>query len=149
MSAFIESNDYLEEWLADEMPPDLLLAPLRDDIAKEVVNHLEKEFDRYWYIDVNRSLNYSERIIAVGRGRNDTSQIAFGAMRKADCLAALGSLEEAWELYEQAGLMFQTVGDDVGWGRTRIGRLYLGPKLNRVSITLSEAEQARAIFIRY
>jgi CHAT domain-containing protein len=149
MDNLIETGGHLESWLADDIPPDLLLTALPDDIAKEVVNHLEKEFDRYWYIDVNRSLKYSERIIAVGRARNDASQIAFGTMRRADCLAALGSMEEAWDLYEQAGLMFQTAGDDVGWGRTRVGRLSLGPKLNRISTTLMEAEQARAIFIRY
>src|SRR5829696_8849324 len=114
MNNSIETGGHLESWLAENIPPEMLLTALPDDIAKEVVNHLEKEFDQYWYIDVNRSLKYSERIIAVGRGRNDTSQIAFGTMRKADCLTILGSLEEAWDLYEQAGLMFQMAGDDIG-----------------------------------
>lgn len=149
MSTFIESNDHLEEWLADELPPDLLLIPLSDDVAGEVVDLLIKEFERYWYTNMNRSLKYAERIIAIGRARNDTSQIASGMMRRADCIASLGSLEEAWDVYEQAGVMFQTVGDEVGWGRTRVGRLYLGSKLNRIPTTLAEAEQARAIFTRY
>ena len=149
MKIRMEEDGQRKSWLADEIPPEMLLTPLSDEMAGKTIEILEKEFDRYWYIDVNRSLKYSERIIAIGRGRNDTSQIAFGTMRKADCLAALGSMEEAWDLYEQAGLMFQTAGDDVGWGRTRIGRLSLGPKLNRISTTLTEAEQARAIFVRY
>jgi CHAT domain-containing protein/tetratricopeptide (TPR) repeat protein len=149
MNNLIETGGHLESWLAENIPPDLLLTPLPDDVAREAVDLLIKEFERYWYIDSNRSLTYAERIIAIGRGRNDTSQIAAGMMRRADCIASLGSLEEAWDLYEQAGLMFQIAGDEVGWGRTRVGRLYLGPKLNRISTTLTEAEQARSIFTRY
>ncbi len=80
---------------------------------------------------------------------NDTSQVAFGTMRKADCLGSLGNMDESWNLYEQSGDMFQAVGDEVGWARTRVGRLYLGPKLNCIPTTLAEAEQARAIFTRY
>jgi CHAT domain-containing protein len=145
----METDDALKRWLADELTPETLLTPLSDDIAKQVVSHLEKEFDRYWYSDLNRSLRYAERIIAIGRARNDTGQIAFGTMRKADCLGSLGGMDEAWNLYDQAGTIFKVNGDEVSWARTRVGRLYLGPKLNRIPTTLSEAEQARAIFTRY
>lgn len=145
----METDDALKKWLADELSPEMLLTPLSDDIAKEVVSRLEKDFDRYWYSDLNRSLRYAERIIAIGRARNDTGQIAFGTMRKADCLGSLGSMDEAWNLYDQAGTIFKVNGDEVSWARTRVGRLYLGPKLNRIPTTLSEAEQARAIFTRY
>src|SRR5215213_11424356 len=127
----------------------MLSMPLPDDVARTVVDLLIKEFERYWYTNMNRSLQYAERIIAIGRARDDISHIAAGMMRKADCIASLGSLEEAWDVYEQAGLMYQMADDEVGWGRTRVGRLYLGPKLNRISTTLTEAEQARAIFIRH
>ena len=142
-------DDPVESWLADEIPPDLLLTPLPDDVARKVVNLLMKEFDQYWYTNMNRSLTYAERIIAIGSARNDMSQIAFGTMRKADCLGSLGKMDESWNLYEQAGTMFQAAGDEVGWARTRVGRLYLGPELNRIPTTLAEAEQARAIFRRY
>src|SRR5919108_1443801 len=123
MSTFIESNDHLEEWLAEDIPPEMLLTSLPDDIAKQVMERLEKEFERYWYIDSNRSLIYAERIIAIGCARNDRSQIAVGTMRKADCLGSLGNMDESWNLYEQAGEMFQALGDEVSWGRTRVGRL--------------------------
>lgn len=149
MNSFIEMDDQLERWLADVLPPEMLLTPLPDGIADEVVNRLDKEFERYWYSDLNRSLIYAERIIAIGSARNDTSQIAFGTMRKADCLGSLGRMDEAWNLYDQAGTMFKANSDEVRWARTRVGRLYLGPKLNRIPTTLLEAEQARAIFIRY
>jgi CHAT domain-containing protein len=149
MKILMEEDEQWKSWLADDIPPDLLFTPLSDEMAGKVIKILEKEFERYWYTNINRSLKYAERIIAIGRARNDKSQIASGMMRKADCIAYLGSMEEAWDVYEQAGLIFQTIGDEVGWGRTRVGRLYLGPKLNRISITLAEAEQAREIFTRY
>ena len=149
MNHMAEMGDQVERWLADDISPEILLTPLPDGIANEVVNRLDKEFERSWYSDLNRSLTYAERITAIGGARKDTSQIAFGTMRKADCLTALGSMEEAWDLYEQAGDMFKTIGDEISWGRTRVGRLSLGPKLNRISTTLTEAQQARAIFTRY
>lgn len=145
----MEIEGLIEQFLSEDVPPELLSTPLPDEVAATVVEGLIKEFERYWYTNMNCSLKYAERIIAIGHARNDRSQIASGIMRRADCIADLGSLEEAWDLYEQAGLMFQMAGDEVGWGRTRVGRLYLGPKLNRISTTLAEAEQARAIFIRY
>jgi CHAT domain-containing protein/tetratricopeptide (TPR) repeat protein len=149
MDAVMDMDDQLERWLADKVTPGLLSTALPDEVAREVIARLKTEFERYWYIDPNRSLQYAERIMAIGRARNDASQIAFGTMRKADCLASLGSMDGAWDLYEQAGVMFQTSGDEVGWARTRVGRLYLGPKLNCIPMTLAEAEQARAIFIHY
>lgn len=149
MNSFVETDDLLKKWLADDLPSEMLLTPLPDGIASEVVNHLDKEFERYWYSDLHRSLTYAERIIAIGSARNDTGQIAFGTLRKAECLGSSGSLDEAWNLYDQAGTMFQANNDEVSWARTRVGRLYLAPKLNRIPTTLAEAEQARAIFIRY
>jgi len=145
----MDMDDQLERWLADKVPPELLSTALPDDIAREVIARLKKEFERYWYIDPNRSFEYAERIIAIGRARNDASQIAPGLMAKSDCLTSLGKMEEAWNLYDQAGIMFQAVGDEVGWARTRVGRLYLGPRLNCIPLTLAEAEQARVIFTRY
>ena len=145
----MEIEGLIEQFLSKDVPPELLSTPLPDEVAAAVVERLKQEFNRYWYVDPNCSLTYSERIIAIGHARNDASQIASGMMSKADCLASLGKMQEAWELYEEAGTMFQKAGDEVGWGRTRIGRLFLGPKLNCIPITLVEAEQARAVFIRH
>ncbi|MBI3243095.1 MAG: CHAT domain-containing protein [Chloroflexi bacterium] len=149
MNAVLDVDAAVELWLGNDIPPEILSTPLPDDIAREVVERLKKEFERYWYIDSIRSLDYAERIIAIGRARNDTGQIALGTMSKGDCLASLGNMEEAWSLYEQAGVMFLETGDEVGWARTRVGRLYLGPKLNCIPTTLADAEQARAIFTRH
>ncbi len=62
-------DDQVKRWLADELPPEMLLTPLPDEVAMEVVERLEKEFEQYWYIDSNRSLTYADRIIAIGSAR--------------------------------------------------------------------------------
>lgn len=149
MSTDVQVNSQLEQWLADELPSALLLTPLQDSLAYEVVDRLKQEADRYWYIDPTRSQEFAKRIIAIGSARSDQGQIALGWMACGDALKFLGRLEEAWSALEQAGNMFQAVGDEVGWARTRIGRLYLGPKLNKVLDTLADAERARAIFVHY
>lgn len=149
MSAFIESNDHLEQWLADDIPPDLLLTPLPDEAASEVVDCLKEQADRYWFIDPNYSLKYADRIVAIGRARNDKSQVALGFMARGDALKYLGNLQEAWEMLEQAGNMYLSDGNEVGWARTRIGRLHVGLRLNFVPTALAEANRARTIFHNY
>src|SRR5688572_12422246 len=149
MSAFIESNDHLEEWLADELPSDLLLTPLSDEFSNEVVDLLKSEADRYWNIDPNKSLVFASRIVSIGEVRGDVNQIALGTMAKSDAHRKLGHTDEAWDLIEQAGDMFQKTGNEVGWARTRIGRLFLSLNLNRISEGLADAERAHEIFTRY
>jgi CHAT domain-containing protein len=144
-----EMNDSLDQWLADEIPSDLLLTPLPASFAHNVIEYLKQGADRYWSIDPNYSLKYADRIIAVGQARNDKSQIALGFMARGDALKYLGNLQEAWEMLEQSGNLYQEADDEVGWARTRIGRLFLGPDLNRVAETLADVERARAIFQRW
>jgi len=146
MNTVVNIGNQLEQWLADEIPSDLLLTPLPDSIANDVVEHLKDEADRYWSIDPNYSLKYADRIVAIGRTRNDKSQIALGLMARGDALKYLENLQEAWEMLEKSGNIYQETGNEVGWARTRIGRLFLGPDLNRVAEALADVERARAIF---
>ncbi|MCI0552595.1 MAG: CHAT domain-containing protein [Anaerolineae bacterium] len=149
MSTFIESNDHLEEWLADDLPPDLLLTPMSEESAQAIVDLLKNEADRYWSIDANYSLKYAERILAFGQARNDESKIALGLMAKGDAFQFLGQINKAWDMLEQAGSMFEKAGNEVGWARTCIGRVYLSPNLNRVSEALADAARAHEIFSRH
>lgn len=126
-----------------------LTTPLPDEVAVEAVESLKQEADRYWSIDPNRSLELADQIMTIGQRRKDERQIALGLMARGDALKYLGRLPEAWEELERAGDLFESAGDEVGWARTRIGRLHLGPDLNRVADTLADAERARAIFTRY
>ena len=45
--------------------------------------------------------------------------------------------------------MFESEGDEVGWARTRIGRLWLGLKLNHINDALADVKQARSFFRKY
>jgi CHAT domain-containing protein len=142
----MEIEGLVEQFMDDSIPLEMLSTPLPDEIANTVVECLKQEADRYWSIDPNCSLKYADRIVAIGRARNDKSQVALGLMARGDALKLLGNLQEAWEMLEQSGNMYQVAGDEVGWARTRIGRLFLGPVLNHVQETLADVQQARAIF---
>src|SRR6266498_352890 len=137
----------IEQFLGDILPPQILSKPLPDDVATVVVELLKQEADRYWFIDPNYSLKYADRIVAIGHARNDKYQVALGLMARGDALKFLGRMQEAWDALEQAGNEFQIVDDEVGWARTRIGRLYLAVKLNRVAETLADGERAQRILI--
>ncbi len=142
----MEVEGLVEQYLDQHISLQIVSTPLPDGIATIIVERLKREADRYWAIDPNCSLEYADRIIAIGRARNDKSQVALGLMARGDALKHLGNLQEAWEMLEQSGNTYQAAGDEVGWARTRISRLALGPDLNRVTETLTDVERARAIF---
>src|SRR5258706_9551962 len=146
MSTVANIDDQLERWLADDIPPKLHLTPLADEVAKEVINHLKKEADRYWYIDPHRSLEFARRIVAIGQARDDSQQRALGFMAMGDALRFLGRMQEAWQMLTLSGNIFQAAGDEVGWARTRIGHLYLAVKLNYVTEGLADGDRAQTIF---
>src|SRR5688572_19203708 len=149
MNNLIETGGHLESWLAENIPPDLLLNPLSDEMSKEVVDRLKQEADKHWYIDPHRSLELADRIVSIGEQRNDDRQIALGLMARGDALRFLGRMQEAWQTLTQAGDIFQRAGDQVGWARTRIGHLYLAIKLDYVSDALADVERAHDIFNLY
>lgn len=140
---------YVEEFLGEEVSQQAFLTPLSDKIAAEVVERLKQEADRYWDINPHRSLQFADRIVAIAQARGDARQIALGLMARGDALKFLGSTTEAWKALDQAGQMFQAAGDEVGWARTRIGRLHLSTMLQCAAEALAEAEIARGIFIRH
>jgi CHAT domain-containing protein len=139
----------LEEFTADYVSQQILSQPLPDAAAAEIIDRLKQEADRHWFIDSERSLEFANRIIAIGRARNDLSQEALGWMARGDALRFSGRMEESWDTLERAGKMFEAGGDEVGWARTRIGRLYLAMKLNRVEETLREGKEAQRILKRH
>src|SRR5690349_16419683 len=136
----------VEQYLGDNVLPELLSTPLSDEAATVVVERLKQKADRYWYIDYHRSLELADRIITIGERRGDVRQTALGLMARGDALKLFGHSTEAWETLNEAGRLFQSVGDEVGWARTRIGRVYLSTMLNYVSDALADAERARTIF---
>lgn len=139
----------IEQFIGDFLPPQILATPLSDRVAAAVVNRLKQEADRYWYIDPRRSLEFANRIVAIGRQKENLSYTALGLMAQGDALNFLGRPSEAWQALNDAGTIYQTIGDEVGWARTRIGRLYLSTMLNCVADALTDGEVAREIFTRH
>ena len=142
----MEIQGLVEQFIDDRVPTELLSTPLSDELASVVVERLKQEADRYWYIDYYRSLDFADRIITIGQCRGDRGQIALGLMARGDALKLLGRTQEAWDVLDEAGRLYRTVGDEVGWARTRIGRVYLSTMLNSVPDALTDAELARTIF---
>ncbi len=149
MSTNAKMESQVERWLAEEIPSELFESPLSSEFAAMVVERLKYEADRHWYIDPHRSLDFASRIVMIGELQGNTSQTALGMMARGDALKLLARTREAWETLEKAGKLYETIGDEIGWARTRIGRLYLSTMLNTVPEALAEAETARAIFINH
>ncbi|HEX9440739.1 MAG TPA: tetratricopeptide repeat protein, partial [Roseiflexaceae bacterium] len=126
-----------------------IITPLHDEDLEAVVDRLKQEADRHWWINANRSLEIADIIIQIGQLRGNLCHTALGTMARGDALKLLGRTEEAWQTLDQAGALFQQCGDEVGWARTRIGRLLICVDLNRVAEALADAERARDIFVRH
>ncbi|HNP71662.1 MAG TPA: CHAT domain-containing protein [Kouleothrix sp.] len=127
----------------------LLLAQLSDADAAALVEYLKGEADRHWWINANQSVEFADLIVAIGRARGDVWQEALGTMARGDALKFVGNVEEAWRLLGHAGELFGSIGDEVGWARTRIGRLVICQELQQVRQATDDAEIARGIFQRY
>ena len=145
----MEIEGLVEQFLSDSIQPQILSTPLPDDVADIVIDRLKQEADRNWSINYHRSLELADRIVAIGGQRGDTRQTALGLMARGDALKLLGRTTEAWEALDEAGRLFQTIEDEIGWARTRIGRLHLSTMLNRVADALADAERARLIFTSF
>lgn len=128
---------------------ELLSSPLAPVAAASIAQQLKAEADRNWVIDPNRSLALADAIVAIGQHSHSPDIVALGMMARGDAVKLLGRLEEAWDTLGRAGELFSEIGDEIGWGRTRIGRLYISGELKRVDEALADADSAREIFTRH
>lgn len=136
-------------------PPPALWRTLPPAEAEVMILALKEEADRQTRIGWEGSLARAEQILTIGTVRGDLAIQALGTMAKGDALKlVMGRLEEAWELLEAAGTLYQRANlpeaaREIGWARTRIGRLYLCVELARTEQGYSDAEAARAILEQY
>ncbi|MFN8568031.1 MAG: hypothetical protein U0Z44_11060 [Kouleothrix sp.] len=84
-------------------------------------------------------------IIAIGQARGNTWQVALGTMAPAATRLSVGNIVEAWDLLGQAGMLFESVGDAIGWARMG-SRLLISVELSHVAEALADVARARAIF---
>jgi CHAT domain-containing protein len=137
--------DLAAQILAGPAALEALIASLDEAAAAELVEHYKSEADRHWFINANRSLEFAELVIRIGEQRRNLRQIALGTMARGDALKLLGRLQEAWDELERAGRMFSDAGDEVGWARTRIGKVFIAVELGRVSQALADGALARDV----
>lgn len=118
------------------------------ELVSAYVEQIKQEIDSHYGKDPRVSLELANRIIGIGWIRQDTGIIALGVMARGDSIRFLGGLQEAWETLRLAGKLFLSAGNQVGWARTRIGRVPLGAQLNQLDQVVRESQIARSIFLR-
>lgn len=124
-------------------------AVLPNATAESIVAQLKETVDRYWWTNPRHSVEFANEIIHIGQARADQRQIALGTMALGDSLKLLGQLEAAWQTLERAGDLYREAGDEVGWARTRIGRLAISADLKRVAEATDDLPRAAEIFTRH
>jgi CHAT domain-containing protein len=131
----------------DDIPADPLLSASAEDIDCLVLQ-LKDEADRHWNIDPNQSVKLAQKIQQIGNIVGDPGTIALGTMALGDAKKLLGQIQEAWNLLGEAGQLYKKANDDVGWARTRIGRLFISPEVDCVDEAVADAATAREILIQ-
>ena len=141
-----DSQTLLAILLADPSRISEVSSPLPAALAQEIVTTLKQEADRHWLIDPHRSLQLAACIVQIGQARRDLAQIGLGLMARGDALRQLGQAREAWDTLDEAGRAFRAADDEVGWARTRIGRLHVSMEVQAVEEALADAAIAESVF---
>src|SRR5262249_52336482 len=97
---------------------------IRDAEALDELALLKDESERLLTIDPRASLGLARALVLGANlvGRADLG--ALGMLAMGDALRALGQCQDALEAFDGAARTFDELGDEVGWARTRTGRLF-------------------------
>ncbi len=124
--------------------------PTFDDAAiNELVELMKREADTQWSKDSQISFVISGYLLQVGEFLPNKYVHALGLMARGDALRRMDNDQDALPFLDAAGEEFLAIGDDVGWARTRIGRVSACLRLNRTGEALRDAAAAREVFMRY
>src|SRR5205814_2700280 len=114
-----------------------------------LVELIKREADRQWIKDSQVSFVMAGYLLYVGDLLRDKYVHALGLMTRGDALRRMDRDQDALPFFDAAGEEFLEIGDEVGWARTRIGRVSACLQLNRTSEALRDAAAAREIFMRH
>ncbi|MEO8972667.1 MAG: CHAT domain-containing protein [Ktedonobacteraceae bacterium] len=114
-----------------------------------LVELIKREADRQWVKNPELSFIMAGNLLAIGDITRHKSVHALGLMARADALRRVDRYEDALPFFDAAGDEFLELGDEVGWARTRIGRVSASLQLNRTTEALRDSAEAREIFMRY
>ncbi len=120
-----------------------------DETITVLVELIKSEADRQWIRDSQISFMLAGHLLLVGEMTRNKSHHALGLMARGDALRAMNRDEDALPFFDAAGDEYQQIGDEVGWARTRIGRVSASIQLSRTTEALRDAAQARDIFVRH
>src|SRR5258706_2509998 len=114
-----------------------------------LVELIKREADRQWIKDSQISFMLSGYLLYIGDLLHDKYVHALGLMARGDALRRMDRDQDALPFLDAAGEEFLKIGDEVGWARTRIGRVSACMRLNRTIEALRDAVAAREVFIRH
>jgi CHAT domain-containing protein len=120
-----------------------------DTTVASLVELIKREADRQWNKDAEVSFTLAGYLLAIGDLVHSKAYHALGLMARGDALRRMDRDQDALPFFDAAGEEFLEVGDEVGWARTRIGRVSACLQLNRTSEALRDAAAAREIFMRH
>jgi tetratricopeptide (TPR) repeat protein len=125
------------------------IAPLDENALALTVELIKREADRLWNTQPQSSFVLAGHIMALGEWTRNKSFHALGLLARGDALRRLDRDQEALAVLDASGKEFLAIGDEVGWARTRIGRISACLQLNRTDEALRDAEKAHTIFMHY
>ena len=114
-----------------------------------LVELIKREADRQWNNDGQVSFTLAGYLLAIGDLTFNKASHALGLMARGDALRRMDRDKEALPYFDASGEEFKEIGDEVGWARTRIGRISACLQLNRTNEALRDAAAAREVFIRH
>ncbi len=124
--------------------------PSFDDASINLlVEQIKREADRSWAKESEVSFILAGHLLFIGEVIRSKYAHALGLMARGDALRRMDRDQEALPFLDAAGAEFLEIGDEVGWARTRIGRVSACLQLNRTSEALRDAAAAREVFRRY
>jgi CHAT domain-containing protein len=127
-----------------------LWLPTFDDAAvNKLVELIKREADHQWTRDSQISFMMAGHLLFIGDLLQNKYVHALGLMTRGDALRRMDRDQDALPFLDAAGGEFLAIGDEVGWARTRIGRVSACLRLNRTGEALRDAAAAREVFIRY
>src|SRR5947209_20237526 len=114
-----------------------------------LVDLIKREADRQWNKDAQVSFVLAGYLLTIGDMTRMKAYHALGLMSRGDALRRMDHDQEALPFFDAAGEEFLEIGDEVGWARTRIGRVSACLRLNRTTEALADAAAAREVFMRH
>ncbi len=114
-----------------------------------LVDLIKREADRQWNRDAQVSFVMAGHLLVIADLTRNKSYHAMGLMARGEALRRMDRDQDALPFFDAAGEEYLEIGDEVGWARTRIGRVSSCLQLNRTTEALRDAAAAREVFMRH